>query len=250
MPACPFGPRLNRANCVRPKHQCLHDPGSSMPAATSAAPIRSRQNTLPTRHERISPSPSAARHQDTAAYFRHIATPPFYSQSIHRVPVLCIQSGPAGKMEGPLRQSLPLVPKGRLWCGAAGPAANAPACGRHKKAPLEGSCQAEGLTERCCRSALCGRLAGIATAPTPLRHGFAVPPLLKERFWGAVRCRRGRGKRIPASAARKNAPAEVAAGAYAHAIYFPKPCALWRSHRAAGSSRSGRARSRPVPGPR
>ena len=71
----------------------------------------------------------------------------------------------------------------------AGPMQYAPACGRHKKAPLEGSCQAEGLTERCCRSALCGRLARIATAPTPLRHGFAVPPLLKERLWGAVRCR-------------------------------------------------------------
>ena len=64
-----------------------------------------------------------------------------------------------------------------------------PPRGRHKKAPLEGSCQAEGLTERCCRSALCGRLARIATAPTPLRHGFAVPPLLKERLWGAARYR-------------------------------------------------------------
>ena len=39
------------------------------------------------------------------------------------------------------------------------------------------------MTERCDRSALCEKLVEIAAAPTPLRHGFAMPPPLKGRLW-------------------------------------------------------------------
>ena len=37
------------------------------------------------------------------------------------------------------------------------------------------------MTERCCRSTLWGSLMGIATAPTPLRQAFGLPPPLKGR---------------------------------------------------------------------
>ena len=82
----------------------------------------------------------------------------------------------------------------------------------HRKGlPLRGAVMAQGaMTERCDRSALCGKLVEIAAAPTPLqqswmenstrqgartpgqgrqfknssiRHGFAMPPPLKGRLF-------------------------------------------------------------------
>ena len=39
------------------------------------------------------------------------------------------------------------------------------------------------MTERCDRSALCGKLVEVATAQTPLRQAYGLTPPLKGRLW-------------------------------------------------------------------
>ena len=97
-----------------------------------------------------------------------------------------LQGEPLGAVgiEGRRRRSTPQPLKGRLetvqspTISLAGRPAD---CCAPKWLPVRGA-GSRRLTERCCRSALCKRLARIATALTPLRHGFAMPPPLKGRL--------------------------------------------------------------------